>query len=136
MGRIAFLFPGQASQAVGMHTHLKEYPEAAEFLERTYEFSGLYDLTQTMAEGPTEKLTRTNYAQPAITMVSIAALRILQVAGSIPRHRRSQSGGVFSPGRLGNTHAGNSCKAHQDPRRTDAEMRRYVSRRYAGGPGA
>ncbi len=100
MGRIAFLFPGQASQAVGMHTHLKEYPEAAEFLERTYEFSGLYDLTQTMAEGPTEKLTRTNYAQPAITMVSIAALRILQVAGSIPSTAVTVWG-VFSPGRLG-----------------------------------
>lgn len=96
MGRIAFLFPGQASQAVGMHTHLKEYPEAAEFLERAYEFSGLYDLTQTIAEGPPEKLTRTNYAQPAIAMVSIAALRILQVAGIDPEGTAGHSLGEYS----------------------------------------
>ena len=81
MGRIAFLFPGQASQVVGMQAHLKDYPEAVEFLSKSYEFSGLYDLMQTISDGPAEKLTRTNYAQPAITMVSIATLRILQVAG-------------------------------------------------------
>ncbi len=96
MGRIAFLFPGQASQAVGMHQHLMEYPEASEFLERHYEFSGIYDLMKTIAEGPAEKLTKTNYAQPAITMVSIATMRILQVAGINPEGTAGHSLGEYS----------------------------------------
>ncbi len=81
MGRIAFLFPGQASQAVGMQAHLNKYPEAADFLSKSYEFSGLHDLMDIISSGPAENLTKTNYAQPGITMVSIATLRILQVAG-------------------------------------------------------
>lgn len=81
MGRIAFLFPGQASQAVGMQAHLNHYPEAADFLSKSYEFSGLHDLMDIISSGPAENLTKTNYAQPGITMVSIATLRILQVAG-------------------------------------------------------
>lgn len=96
MGRIAFLFPGQASQAVGMQAHLKDYPEAAEFLSKTYEFSGLHDLVETISEGPADKLTKTNYAQPAITMVSIAALRILQVAGIQPEGTAGHSLGEYS----------------------------------------
>jgi len=96
MGRIAFLFPGQASQAVGMHTHLIRYPEAAEFLHRAYEFSGIYDLVKIIAEGPAEKLTKTNNAQPAIAMVSIATLRILQVAGIRPEGTAGHSLGEYS----------------------------------------
>jgi [acyl-carrier-protein] S-malonyltransferase len=96
MGRIAFLFPGQASQAVGMQAHLEDYPEAAEFLDKTYEFSGLHDLTSIISQGPPEKLTQTNYAQPAITMVSIATLRILQVAGIQPEGTAGHSLGEYS----------------------------------------
>ncbi|MCD4707647.1 MAG: ACP S-malonyltransferase [Candidatus Sabulitectum sp.] len=96
MGRIAFLFPGQASQAVGMQAHLKDYPEAVEFLDKTHEFSGLHDLAETISDGSAEKLTKTNYAQPAITMVSIATLRILQVAGIQPEGTAGHSLGEYS----------------------------------------
>ncbi|PIE53005.1 [acyl-carrier-protein] S-malonyltransferase [Candidatus Fermentibacteria bacterium] len=96
MGRIAFLFPGQASQAVGMHAHLTGYPEAKEFLEKAYEFSGIWDLAKVIEEGPSEKLTLTNYAQPGITMVSIATLRILQVAGIVPEGTAGHSLGEYS----------------------------------------
>lgn len=96
MGRLAFLFPGQASQAVGMHAHLMEYPEAAEFLERAYEFSGIFDLRKVIAEGPADLLTKTNYAQPGITMVSLATLRILQVAGIDPEGTAGHSLGEYS----------------------------------------
>lgn len=96
MGRIAFLFPGQASQAVGMQAHLGDYPEAAEFLSKGYEFSGLHDLMTTISDGPAEKLTKTNFAQPAITMVSIATLRILQVAGIQPEGTAGHSLGEYS----------------------------------------
>ena len=96
MGRIAFLFPGQASQAVGMQAHLNDYPEAVDFLGKSYEFSGLHELSDIISDGPAEKLTQTNYAQPAITMVSIATLRILQVAGIQPEGTAGHSLGEYS----------------------------------------
>ncbi len=96
MGRIAFLFPGQASQAVGMQAHLRDYPEAADFLDKSYEFSGLHDLMEIISSGPAEQLTKTNYAQPAITMVSIATLRVLQVAGIQPEGAAGHSLGEYS----------------------------------------
>jgi [acyl-carrier-protein] S-malonyltransferase len=96
MGRLAFLFPGQASQAVGMQAHLMEYPEASEFFQRAYEFSGVYDLAKTISEGPAEKLTLTNYAQPAITMVSLATMRILEVAGIRAEGTAGHSLGEYS----------------------------------------
>ncbi len=96
MGRIAFLFPGQASQAVGMQAHLNDYPEAVDFLDKSYEFSGLRELSDIISDGPAGKLTKTNYAQPAITMVSIATLRILQVAGIQPEGTAGHSLGEYS----------------------------------------
>jgi [acyl-carrier-protein] S-malonyltransferase len=81
MGRLAFLFPGQASQKVGMQQHLMDFPESREFLEKTYALSGVHNLFQVMSQGPEEALTRTDNAQPAITMVSLATLKVLQVAG-------------------------------------------------------
>lgn len=96
MGRIAFLFPGQASQAVGMQAHLRDYPEAADFLDKSHEFSGLRDLMEIISNGPAEQLTKTNYAQPAITMVSIATLRVLQVAGIQPEGAAGHSLGEYS----------------------------------------
>lgn len=96
MGRIAFLFPGQASQAVGMEAHLTGYPEAKDFLSKSYQFSGLHDLMDTISKGPSENLTKTNYAQPGITLVSIATLRILQVAGIQPEGTAGHSLGEYS----------------------------------------
>lgn len=96
MGRLAFLFPGQASQQVGMQKHLMEFSESREFLEKTYTLSGVHDLLQVMSDGPGEMLTRTDYAQPAITMVSIATLKVLQVAGIRPEGAAGHSLGEYS----------------------------------------
>jgi len=82
-GAIAFLFPGQGSQAVGMGKDLAEkYPIARQTFEEADEALG-YKLSQLCFEGPEEQLRLTEVTQPAILAASIAALRVLE--GRMPR---------------------------------------------------
>src|ERR1700740_2446055 len=81
--KIAFIFPGQGSQAVGMGKDLAEkYPIARQTFEEADEALG-YKLSQVCFEGPEEQLRLTEITQPAILTVSIAALRALE--GQIPK---------------------------------------------------
>jgi [acyl-carrier-protein] S-malonyltransferase len=82
-GAIAFLFPGQGSQAVGMGKDLAEkYPIARQTFEEADEALG-YKLSQLCFEGREEQLHLTEVTQPAILTASIAALRVLE--GRMPR---------------------------------------------------
>src|SRR5271170_2559019 len=81
--KIAFIFPGQGSQAVGMGKELAEkYPIARETFEEADEALG-YKLSQLCFEGPEDRLRLTEITQPAILTVSVAALRVLE--GRIPK---------------------------------------------------
>jgi malonyl CoA-acyl carrier protein transacylase len=74
---IAFIFPGQGSQAVGMGAELaKAYPAAQAVFSEVDEALG-QKLSQLMWEGPEADLTLTENAQPALMAVSLAALRVL-----------------------------------------------------------
>ncbi len=84
MGRLAFLFPGQASQSVGMDSYLREYPDAVDFLDRINELTGVLGLSDIISNGPSEILTRTDNVQPAITMISISIMNVLVAAGVKP----------------------------------------------------
>jgi len=74
---IAFIFPGQGSQAIGMGAELaKAYPSArAVFDEVNAALS--QNLSRLMWEGPEAELTLTENAQPALMAVSLAAMRVL-----------------------------------------------------------
>lgn len=77
----AFLFPGQGSQEVGMGKDIYEaIPSAARLLDRACEVLG-YDLKQLMFEGPIEKLTDTQFAQPAIYTCSAMHLEKAKAEG-------------------------------------------------------
>ncbi len=78
---IAFTFPGQGSQAVGMGRDLAEaFPEARAVFEEVDDALG-QKLSKVMWEGPEDELTLTANAQPALMAVSIAAMRVMEKGG-------------------------------------------------------
>ncbi|CDX41337.1 malonyl-CoA-(acyl-carrier-protein) transacylase [Mesorhizobium sp. SOD10] len=78
---VAFTFPGQGSQAVGMGKDLADtFPEARRVFEEVDAALG-EKLSKLIWEGPEERLTLTANAQPALMAVSLAAMRALEARG-------------------------------------------------------
>jgi [acyl-carrier-protein] S-malonyltransferase len=84
MSNVAFIFPGQGSQVVGMGQDLAQEPAAAAVFAEADAVLG-FPLSRLCFEGPADVLTDTVNAQPAILAVSMAALRVWQASGEAPR---------------------------------------------------
>jgi len=78
MGKIAFLFPGQGAQFVGMGKDVAErYPEAKALYDRADQILG-FGLSKICFGGPEDRLTATDISQPAILVTSLAVLAALR----------------------------------------------------------
>lgn len=94
--RVPMIFPGQASQAVGMARDLAALPGAAGDWLRGVDGVLGYGLTGIMFEGPLETLTETHHAQPAILAHSLAVVLALRERGIVPSLVAGHSIGEYS----------------------------------------
>ncbi len=128
--KIAFIFPGQGSQAVGMGKDLAEkYPIARQTFEAADEALG-YKLSQVCFEGPEEQLRLTEITQPAILTMSIAALRVLECRIPRPSFVAGHSLGEYS------AHVASGTMSFADAVRTVRDRGKYMQEAVPVGVGA
>jgi len=128
--RIAFIFPGQGSQAVGMGKELFEkFPIARKTFEEADNALG-YKLSQVCFEGPEQQLRLTEITQPAILTVSVAALRVLEGRVPKPSFVAGHSLGEYS------AHVASGTMTFADAIRTVRKRGKYMQEAVPVGVGA
>ncbi len=127
---IAFLFPGQGSQQVGMGRELAErYPAAKQTFDEA-DAALRYPLSVVCWEGREEKLKMTEITQPAILTVSVAAWRVLAERGIAPAFVAGHSLGEYS------AHVAAGTLTFADAVRTVRNRGRYMQDAVPAGEGA
>src|SRR5437899_7407585 len=96
MGKVAFVFPGQASQYPGMGKEMAEkYPAARAVFEEADKALG-FSISKMCFEGTEEELKLTANTQPAILTCSVAVFRVLAEKGLAPDFVAGHSLGEYS----------------------------------------
>src|SRR5437588_3178516 len=127
---VAFLFPGQGSQTIGMGKDLAEkYPIARQTFEEADEVLG-YKLSQICFEGPEDRLRLTEITQPAILTASVAALRVLETHIHKPCYVAGHSLGEYS------AHVASGTLSFADALRTVRNRGKYMQEAVPVGVGA
>lgn len=104
--RVAFVYPGQGSQGVGMGRDLVErLPDVSEKFRQAADLVGEPDLLRFMLEGPEEELRRTDRTQPALFLVETALHNVLSEGGIKPvivaGHSLGEYSALYAAGVLG-----------------------------------
>ena len=94
--KVAFVFPGQGSQYVGMGKSLASRFDTARRIFHSADQALGFSLTQLCLDGPAEELQRTENTQPALLTVSLAACRVLEEQGLRPDYVAGHSLGEYS----------------------------------------
>jgi [acyl-carrier-protein] S-malonyltransferase len=128
--KIAFLFPGQGSQTVGMGRDLHDnFPIARAVFEEADEALG-FALSKLIFEGPEDQLKLTEHTQPAILTVSVAAQRVLAERGITSAFAAGHSLGEYS------AHVAANTLTFADAVRTVRSRGQYMQQAVPPGVGA